>query len=219
MSDTKGELREKSLRREEYYSSEYFDVPQLCSFAQQINFINSLRPASILEVGIGNGFVSTFLKMAGYDVVTADINLALNPDVCSDLSSLRSKIDRKIFDLVVCCEVLEHMPLSDFSANVDHLASLGNRVFITLPTCRRTFGFGGLLRLPKTKPRLVDFSFSLPSNQPFSDGPHFWEVGSEKDSENSSLISVLKEKFQRVRSGRFALNPYHIFYICESGHS
>lgn len=150
----RGYNREKELSRDEYFSDQYFTMQQLCSFAHQINHINSLKPKSILEIGIGNGFVSTFLKRAGYFVTTADINPNLDPEICAPIESLGEKLQQK-YDLVVCCEVLEHMPLNLLNTNIELLSSFGRRLYLTLPSCRRIFGFGGIYRLPKCSPKII----------------------------------------------------------------
>lgn len=145
---TRGTERERNLEREVYFSDAYFSMPHLCSFAHQLNHIHAMRPKSAIEIGLGNGFVSTYLRRAGLPIITADINPALEPDICAPLAEVRSHIDEPA-DLVICCEVLEHMPLSELDANLDHLNSLGDRLFLTLPNSYRTWGWGGLSFLPK----------------------------------------------------------------------
>ena len=139
---SRGTERERDLDRDVYFSDSYFSMDQLCSFAHQLNFIHSMRPTSAIEIGLGNGFVSTFLRRAGIPVITADINAALEPDICAPLGEVSSHIE-SLRDVVICCEVLEHMPLEELDANLDHLRSLGDRLFLTLPNSYRSWGFSG----------------------------------------------------------------------------
>src|SRR5690606_25285672 len=129
-----------------YYSDDYFGLSQLCSMSQQIHEIHSLKPTNILEIGIGNGFTSAILKRAGYPVTTVDINPELEPDICAPLDEVAPLIEGMRFDLVVCCEVLEHMPYEQFGPNLNHLRKFGDRLFITLPNYRAPIGFGGFFR-------------------------------------------------------------------------
>ena len=210
----RGQLREQYLDRQIYLSEKYFSIPQLCSFAHQLNFIYSMRPQSVIEIGIGNGFVATYLRRAGLPVVTADINPALEPDICAPLCNVQEHIDSPL-DLVVCCEVLEHMPLNELDANLDYLRDLGDRLFLTLPNSYRSWGGAGLAFLPKLGVRLFDFNFDIPLRRSIAGGPHYWEVGYNRSCSRAAIVNRLKKLYPKVRSGRFALNPYHVWFICE----
>lgn len=210
----RGNERERDLDREVYFSDSYFSMPQLCSFAHQLNFIHSMRPKSAIEIGLGNGFVSTYLRRAGVPVLTADINPALEPDICAPLADVRAQIDAPR-DLVICCEVLEHMPLKELDANLDHLRGLGDRLFLTLPNSYRAWGLSGLLFLPKLGGQLFDLNFNIPWKRPIAGGPHFWEVGYTATCSRAAIVRRLQQRYGKVRSGRFALNPYHMWFICE----
>ncbi len=212
--NTRGTERERDLSRDVYFSDSYFSMPQLCSFAHQLNFIHSMRPTSAIEIGLGNGFVSTYLRRAGLPIITADINPALEPDICAPLAEVRSHIEQPA-DVVICCEVLEHMPLEDLDANLDHLRSLGDRLFLTLPNSYRAWGVSGLTFLPKLGGRLFDLNFNFPSKHTLAGGPHFWEVGHSPACSRKAIVNRLRQRYPTVRSGRFALNPYHMWFICE----
>lgn len=213
-SNSKGSERERELARSSYFSDAYFALPALLSQTTQIREIYELKPSSILEIGPGNGFVSGFLRRAGIEVVTVDINPELEPDICAPLSELPSRIDRK-FDLVVCCEVLEHMPLSELDLNIDILRATGRRLFMTLPNAFVSIGFGALVRLPRIGRFLVDAHINLPIKHNLEGSPHFWEVGYTPDCTRRNIMSRLEKRYKNVRSSRFALNPYHYSFIAE----
>lgn len=210
----RGTERERDLAREVYFSDGYFSMPQLCSFAHQLNFIHTMRPKSAIEIGLGNGFVSTYLRRAGVPIITADINPALEPDICAPLAEVRNHIAQPA-DLVICCEVLEHMPLAELDANLDHLRGLGDRLFLTLPNSYRSWGVSGLAFLPKLGGGLFDLNFNIPWKRPIAGGPHFWEVGHSAACTRAAIVKRLRARYRSVRSGRFALNPYHVWFICE----
>lgn len=210
----RGSGRERELAREDYFTDLYFSLPQLCSFAHQLNFIHSMRPTSAIEIGLGNGFVSTFLRRSGLPVVTADINPALEPDICAPLDEVHGHIDGPK-DLVICCEVLEHMPLEELDANLDHLRGLGDRLFMTLPNSNRTWGVAGLASLPKLGLKQFDLNIDVPYKRRLDKGPHFWEVGYTPDCTRAAIVERLRQRYTKVQSGRFLLNPYHIWFACE----
>lgn len=210
----RGAERESSLSRSVYFSERYFELTQLFSLSHQIEKIHKLRPKDVLEIGVGNGFTSSFLRKAGYDIVTADINPALEPDICAPLVELESHLDGRRFDLVVCCEVLEHMPFEMFPSNLAALKALGDRLFMTLPNHRKYFGIGGVLRIPRLKPVELSLHLStrltkrLPSE-------HFWEVGHSRETSLSGILSIIKDKYKKVEYGNFSSKPYHRYFVCE----
>lgn len=211
----KGFDREKSLDRSEYFNEAYFSLPQLFSFSHQIHLIHSLNPDNILEIGIGNGFVSNFLKNAGYRITTADINPRLKPDIVAPIFDLRNKINDS-FDLVVCCEVLEHMPFEHFDECIKVISEISTNSLITLPSYKRRWGFNGILDLPRVPIRGFNINFSVPFyKKKLQDTAHFWEVGYNKQTTRDALVKQLKYNFDEVVNGFFHLNPYHEYFVCK----
>lgn len=41
---------------------------------------------------------------------------------------------------------------------------------------------------------------------------HFWEVGHSRACSRAAIVEKLKKHYGTVRSGRFALNPYHLWF-------
>lgn len=215
--DARGRSREASLSRDRYFSDRYFSLKQLFALSHQLHEIHALKPADILEIGPGNGFVSSFLRRAGYDVVTADINAELSPDICASIEELPSHLEGRVFDLVVCCEVLEHIPFAEFEDNIRTMSTVGRRLYLTIPDCRRVFGFGGVLRLPKWAPPLLNRYVETSSTIGIARS-HYWEIGSSPETSAKNIRSILEKYYTDVQSERFALNPYHVRFsgICRS---
>ena len=208
---TRGRERERTLTASAYFSERYFSMQQLCAFAHQLHQIWRMKPANVIEIGVGNGFVSSYLKRAGVPVTTVDINPDLQPDICADLSDLPGLLSGK-YDLVVCCEVLEHMPFYEFGANLDYLRAVGDRLLLTLPSAHRTYGFGGLLTLPRLRV-LCDFHVSIPIKGRVP-AAHYWELGSEKECSRAVVVKMLKERYGVCKAGRLPLQPYHWLFEC-----
>lgn len=207
----RGKEREATLDASVYFSDQYFALHQLFSLSHQIHEINKLKPRDILEIGPGNGFTSTFLKRAGYDVTTVDINPSLHPDICAPLDQLPEHLNGRRFDLVVCCEVLEHMPLSELPSNLRYLRGAGERLFMTLPNYKRTIGIGAMFRIPGRKPFPASSYIEIKKRK-LQEGAHFWEVGSEPGCTRASIVAELKKLYSKAHSGRFAFNPYHLSF-------
>jgi hypothetical protein len=213
----RGSRRESELPASRYFDDSYFSIRQLCSQAMQIHLIHALRPKNLLEIGIGNGLTASFLRRSGLSVTTADINAGLMPDVCGSIEELPALLKGQAFDVVVCCEVLEHLPLESLDANLNSIRSLGDRLFLTLPINMpaRWYGFGGFLRLPRFGDRLVSLSLPLPWQQRELCEQHYWEVGWNDSCSAKAITEKLLRNYRTVRSGRFALNPFHAYFIAE----
>ena len=211
----RGEAFEASLPKSDYFNDAYFDMRQLMAQAMQIKHIHTLKPRNMIEIGIGNGLTSTFIRNSGVEVVTADINPNLSPDICCPMSELVEKTDGRQFDLVVCCEVLEHMPVEQLEQNIKTLRALGARLFLTLPDFTRSFGLSFLVKVPFLKACDCFLHLFLNKKIDLSKTEHFWEVGSEARTPRRVIVSLLSQHYSSVRSGRISFQPNHIFFIAE----
>lgn len=63
--------------------------------------------------------------------------------------------------------------------------------------------------------RLLDLNFNIPWKRPIAGGAHFWEVGYTATCSRAAIVQRLKQRYGKVRSGRFTPNPYHMWFICE----
>jgi len=209
----KGHERERTLGKDVYYSERYFSMRQLCSLIHQIHQIYRLRPSSMLEIGIGNGFTSTFLKRAGVDVFTVDINAALSPDVVCSLDELPKHLTNRRFDLVVCCEVLEHMPFEEFEKSLEILRGYSDRLFVTLPSYSAWVGFSGFVRLPLIN-GLLNAGVKVRRRKDLTKDAHFWELGSTTKTSRKNVRLALAKYYNNVEHGVFHLNRYHEYFLC-----
>ena len=207
-----GAEREATLPREFYMGAGALTPEHLHSLSFQILQIARLQPRRVLEVGIGNGFVSTYLRQMGIEVVTADINPALAPDVCAPLHELPERLAGQRFDVVSCCEVLEHMPFEQFGANLDVLRGLAPNAFISLPGHFPWLGFAGRFGIHN---RFVNVCLGLriPCRRRLTDG-HYWEINSQWRTRRSAVRRHLGKHYERVQAGVFPMHRYHYFFRC-----
>lgn len=210
----KGKDHEASHPKSIYQNYSYFELTQLGSLIYQISAVRAFAPKNIVEIGVGSGFTSQYLRNAGYDVTTIDINKNLNPDICIDISRIPEVGITQFYDLVVCCQVLEHIPLSELENNISILSKLGKNLYLTLPSYFSYFGLGGIIRLP-----FIRKEFSLYLRSPLriknlENSVHFWEVNSEKMSQLEVIKSVLLKYYNHIEIKKIPLNPYHIQFKC-----
>lgn len=209
----RGDEREASVPRDLYFSDHYFSYEQLWSMAEQVRRIHAFKPRRVLEIGVGNGFVSTYLRAAGLSVTTFDINPNLKPDIVAPIRELEAHVTPGEYDLIACCEVLEHQPFSVFGDAIERFARLSDNLFLTVPDSGRKFGWGGLIQLPRFR-RWVGAWWKIPFRAYELTPEHFWEVGFTSATGLRVVMDTLTRHYERVETGLFKANPYHRFFVC-----
>lgn len=210
----KGSEREVSLTIDDYFNSGYFSLDQLFSFAYQINHIYDLKPQNIFEVGIGNGIVSSYFKNAGYRVVTNDINPKLYPDNSYPIEEL--SIHTSGHDLIVACEVLEHIEFVKFHVVLKQFSKSAQRLYLTLPSMRKRIGCSINYDLPFNIKGTINLNLFLKRKRNLSDSMHFWELFSSKKTSLKKVLLLLNDNYKFVSFGYYPLNPYHYYFICSN---
>ena len=121
-----------------YDFAKYMKLNRWDSLWHQVRLIDSLKPLSILEVGIGNGLLRTICNHLGFQFTTVDIDPALKPEIVASVSELPLK--SKSFDLSCAFQVLEHLPYQDALKGFQELCRISRKdVLISLPNAARAF--------------------------------------------------------------------------------
>ena len=71
-----------------YFSRSYDVKERFISYWHQINEVIVTNPSEVLEIGVGNGLVSTYLRERGYKLTTLDVDARLKPDVAGNILSI-----------------------------------------------------------------------------------------------------------------------------------
>jgi hypothetical protein len=209
----KGYEREISLLKEVYLSDRYFSYSQLWSFVEQIYYIKKINSTNIVEIGKGNGFVSDILKSAGDNVTTIDINPKLNPDIVANIQDVDKFIHPGEYDLISCCEVLEHLPFYEFEKSIRMFSNNCNKLFLTLPMYNKYFGFGGYIKFINNS-TWRGIWIKLPFSGKKLPDEHYWEINYSKETKKKNIIQILKKYYKIIDTGLFKANPYHRYFIC-----
>lgn len=209
---------------------------KLQSHLMQIYLALLTKPKRILEIGIGEGFVSRNLKKY-CEVITADIDKNLNPDLILDISNLNdfSKLKENSFDLIIMCEVLEHTPYNSIDSILQSLKKITKKYllisvpnqghFLNLILYKRGFDniifypFNLILRLflhafNKLGEYICKIYYKIKKKKikyKFN-GEHYWELGIDFYSEES-FRKKLKKHFIIEKEERLRENTYHHFFL------
>jgi len=195
----------------DHYYRNYDKKERFCSYWHQIQEIVSLNPKSILEIGVGNGFVSKYLEQRGSNITTLDIDRKLSPHVAG--SVLHIPFSDEAFDVVACYELLEHLPYQNFKKAISEISRVSRScALLSLPDTNRVY------RLYVQIPKIGEFKklISFPSlRKPVHhfDGQHYWEIGKASYSLKTILNDINKAGFNIERTYRVFEMPYHRFFV------
>ncbi|MCT7980285.1 class I SAM-dependent methyltransferase [Laspinema olomoucense] len=200
-------------------AANYLTKTRVISYYNQKRLIQALGKSvhKVLEVGIFNSLLSEFLVREGYEVIRADFDPGLNPDIILDLKS-DFEIAHNTFDVIVLFQVLEHIPYEDFEAAIKKIAQATKKfVVISLPynTAYLTLQVQFFL-YQYQRPRSV--LFQIPkfwSNQPFTPDEHCWEMGLKGYPKKRIIASLENAGLQLKREYQDPLEPYHYFFVLE----
>ena len=98
--------------------------------------VRELRPASVLDAGCAMGFLVEALRQRGVDASGIDVSEFAIAKVdesvrehCS-VASLTEPLPRR-YDLIVCIEVLEHIPAAEAGAAIANLCAATDRLLLS----------------------------------------------------------------------------------------
>ncbi len=196
-----------------HYLLNYDTKERFCSYWYQANEIVSLSPDSVLEIGIGNSFLSNYLRRQSLNVTSLDLDKRLKPDVAS--SVLNIPFSDKRFDIVASYEVLEHLPYQSFKKALLEMSRVSRMfILISLPDVSLCYPFRllvpkvgcfqKLLPLPSLRKRFHHF-----------DGQHYWEIGKEGYDLKKVEADIKKTGFKIQETFRVFEMPYHRFFKLE----
>jgi len=190
-----------------YSFTKYDTQSRWQSYWHQINQVLKQNPNNVLEIGVGNKLVSDYLRKQGIKVITADVNKNLNPDV--EACVLNLPFENNAFDVVLCCEVLEHLPFNHFEQALGEIKRVTKQtVILSLPH------FGPPIKLSFKIPFLkeIKLAFKIPFPKKHIKNEHFWEIG-KKDYPLKKIKSTLQKHFVISQTFIPFENQYHCFFV------
>lgn len=193
----------------DYFASDYEDKNRWMSYWHQIKEVSDFRPENVLVVGKGSGLVPEYLKLKGIKTITVDIDESLNPDVIA--SVLKMLFRDNEFDVVLCAQVLEHLPYDNFNQALFEIKRVAKKgAVISLPH------FGPAIRFLFKFPLFPEIKFMIklpyPKKHIFK-GEHYWEIGKSGYSLKKIKKDIEKCGFAIKKDYVVFENPLHHFFI------
>lgn len=203
-------MSKKQVNKEHYDFRRYMAQTRWNSLWSQLDEVQNLNPASVLEVGPGPGLFKSNGAQFGLNIETVDIDPELKPDHMGSVTELPFSDDT--FDVVCAFQVLEHLPYEDsLTAFAEMVRVSKHHVVLSLPDVRKVWRFRidlpGLFTLKKMTGR----PFFKPEPHIF-DGQHYWEI-SKQEHPLQRVESDFKAHAALQKSYQLYDNPYHRFMV------
>ena len=189
-------------------------VGQWKAYWAQQNFMKDIIISiedEILEVGVGSGFCSNYLKSKGYSVTTLDIDENKNPDIVSNIAHYEFTTD---FDYILAYEVLEHIPFKYLKSILRKMRTNCRKgLFISIP---EYYPIISSLKLKIPKMKRIEYSFLLPYLFPYRKklgAHHHWEVNSSYETILENIIELFSECGFSIVKVVFFEKKYYFMYF------
>jgi ubiquinone/menaquinone biosynthesis C-methylase UbiE len=195
---------------EDKYSFEkYVFSGRWMSYWHQLNEVFKTQPESVLVIGLGDSIVANILKSRIRKMTTLDVDGDLAPEVIASVEKI--PLADNSFDMVLCAEVLEHLPFEKFNSCLEELRRVAKKnVVLSLPF------FGPpvkiLLKAPFLKERKLAFKIPWPEKHIL--GTHYWEIG-KRGHGFGKIKSIISKYFKIEKVFVPFENQYHCFFILQ----
>lgn len=192
-----------------YSFGDYLSFGRWASYFYQIEETINLGSQNVLEIGVGDKVVGNYLENElKIKYTSVDINQNLSPSIVASIDNL--PISDNSFDLVLACEVLEHLPYNHLSSSLEELSRVSSKhVIISLPH------FGPPIKISFKLPFFPEVKLALKLSWPkrhYFNGQHYWEIG--KKSFGPGRIRQDLEKHFIIQKEFIPFeNQYHHFYV------
>ncbi len=205
------------VNKEHYNFSEYVSVDRWNSYYYQLTEAMASGNKRILLIGVGDGIVSDLLTKFGCNVTTFDFDKELNPDIVGSVTDI-DKILKNKYDVILCCQVLEHIPFDIFAETIKRICDCvndGGRFILSLPDHYLRWNLRiNIPKIPEANiqmlsPRLFQRNWDIDRD---GNGEHYWEIGA-KGSSKKLVKNILKKYFKIEKEYLPDGNMYHIFFV------
>lgn len=209
------DYRTQAERADKYKDKSYISPRRWSSYYIQVREAMLLKPRRILEIGPGNGIVSRILRDMDFEVETLDIDERLGIDHSGSITdeNLAEKLAGK-FDLVIACQILEHIKYEDFHRALRNIKVIAPNAIISLPHTELNSRF---FHLSLIAPLIwqLNLSWKLvfnPVRHEFN-GEHYWDMGTKGFPIRKIKHDIIKKGWQIKKSFFNPDNPYHYFFV------
>ncbi len=204
---------EKQVNKEHYRFENYCSYHRFTSYWHQLNEVISIKPQSLLEIGIGDGVFSSYIKNnTNITYKSCDIDPDMKPDILSSIDDI--SVTDESFDIVCAFQVLEHLPYEKFVYSLNEMSRISKKyIILSLPFYGKLVTFG--LKIPGIKK--ISLQYRVPHNllsiKHIFNGQHHWEIGKKGYSIQKIKKDIKSADLKIIKSYSSPDYPYHHFFV------
>lgn len=212
--------RRKVTNKENNFSYEiYMSDERWSSYFRQIDEIkkieiNEKRSINVCIVGVGDGLIPRLIQyFCNCTITTYDYDKELLPDITGDILELSKRVN-DCFDVIVCCQVLEHIPYAEFEkslAEIEACLNHNGKCIMSLPDSGCDLGVG-LMTPVWSACKRFRFCKWWKKNWNYN-GEHYWEINATRAYSLRTVTKVIKKFFIIEKNYLVANNLYHRFFV------
>lgn len=179
------------------------------SYRHQLELVMGSGYKKVLIIGLGDNIIPSILKSEGFEVYTCDIDPSLKPDFLQSITKL--DLQGNTFEVVLCCQILEHIPFDEMDNVLDRIKAITTKkLIVSLP--EKALRISLMFKLPRIRNFYFNVVVPLFFRKHKFDGQHYWELGTSENYKRKFLDASIK-KFKLTNYYRYQPNPYHHFFI------
>lgn len=200
------------VTKDHYDFDKYVSLDRRDSYYYQISEVIKCKGNSVLLIWLWDGIVVDVLRHLNKQVTTFDFDKSLNPDIVGDVTKIDEIITKK-YDIVVCCQVLEHIPFDMFELIIKKISNIVNERFIlSLPNRNiRIKIFAPIIR--HIKIRIPIFWSNQRDISKEWNGEHYREIDATNKYKLKIIKRIINKYFKIFKLYIPYNNTYHVFWI------
>jgi len=194
-----------------YYMPNYLSPKRMSSYGYQYKLAIESAGNTFLNIGSANNILSDLLIRQHKHVINLDLDVHTVPTVTATFPYV--PFVTNAFDVVLCFQVLEHLPFNMLQISLTELKRLAGLIIISLPDItltkreRQKYEFFRTFHFPKEwkiyKPRYVDIE-------------HFWEIGDGKVTLEHIYSTFENANLSIIKHFRNDLGSSHHFFVLKN---
>ena len=207
------------VNEKHYEFSSYVSLKRWNSYYYQIREMLNTSGKEILLIGVGDGIVAKIGEHYSKNITTLDFDKYLNPNIVGSVTDLDKLLNKK-YDVVVCCQVLEHIPFEKFEQIVKLISKYTKeKLVLSLPNSHYWWEIGFRVPVLDRRRLLIPMRFFWKKGWDINRdgfGEHYWEIDATKEWKRKNIEKILKKYFELENYYVVKEHPYHMFFILKA---
>lgn len=204
------------VKKQHYNFNKYVNEARWNSYFHQIDEVAKCKWKTVLLIWIWDWIVADVLKKIWKEVTTFDFDENLNPDIVWDVTKIDEIVSKK-YDIVICCQVLEHIPFEMFEPTIKRMSNIVNEKFIlSLPNKNIWIKFW--FYMPIIRNIIWKFHIRVFRQNTWDINRDWWwehyrEIDATTERKLKKIKNILKKYFKIENKFVSIYNLYHVFFI------